>query len=127
MRPISPPCRTGARPTNLPGSCTSRKKSHACAMSRSNASSRRRPTTFSASFAMPRLLDAFVFRIVLAAALVLGGGGQVIADSYEDSLIAARNGDTGALVRLLERGIDPNTIDSESNSLLILAAREGHA
>lgn len=75
---------------------------------------------------MPRQIDAIVFRILLAATLMLGGG-QALADSYEDSLVAARTGDTPALVKLLERGIDPNTIDTESNSLLMLAAREGHA
>ena len=75
---------------------------------------------------MPRLIDVFLLRILFAAALLLGGG-HALADSYEDSLAAARSGDTAALVKLLERGIDPDTIDTESNSLLILAAREGHA
>ena len=48
-----------------------------------------------------------------------------IAGSYEDALGAARLGDTSQLTGLLERGIDPNTVDAQGNSLLILAAREG--
>lgn len=75
---------------------------------------------------MPRQIDAFVFKLLFAATMLLGAG-LAVAGSYEDSLVAARTGDTNALVKLLERGIDPDTIDTESNSLLILAAREGYA
>lgn len=49
------------------------------------------------------------------------------ANSYENSLSSARLGDTRQLVDLLNRGIDPNTIDEQGNSLLILAAGGGHA
>ncbi len=48
-----------------------------------------------------------------------------IAGSYDDALGAARLGDTSQLTGLLDRGIDPNTVDAQGNSLLILAAREG--
>lgn len=48
-----------------------------------------------------------------------------IAGSYEDALGAASLGDTSQLTGLLDRGIDPNTVDAQGNSLLILAAREG--
>jgi len=61
-----------------------------------------------------------------AACLMLGSAG-VRADSYEDALEAARNGDSGALAELLERGIDPDTVDAHGNTLLMLAARQGHA
>ncbi len=50
----------------------------------------------------------------------------VLADSYEASLSSARLGDTRQLVNLLNRGIDPNTIDEQGNTLLLIAAREGH-
>ncbi|HNQ76353.1 MAG TPA: ankyrin repeat domain-containing protein, partial [Pseudothauera hydrothermalis] len=45
---------------------------------------------------------------------------------YDDALSAARLGDTRQLSALLARGLDPNTVDAQGNSLLILAAREGH-
>lgn len=60
--------------------------------------------------------------LVLSASLVYAQGG-----SYEDSLNSARMGDTRQLSTLLARGIDPDTVDAQGNSLLILAAREGYA
>ncbi len=50
-----------------------------------------------------------------------------LAGSYDDAINAARLGDTGALVDLLKRGFDPDTVDAQGNTLLILAAREGNA
>jgi hypothetical protein len=61
-----------------------------------------------------------------AACLLLGSAGAR-ADSYEDALVAARGGASRDLAQLLERGIDPDTVDAQGNTLLILAAREGHA
>ena len=61
--------------------------------------------------------------VFLVVALFVWSAAQ--ADSYEDSLSSARLGDTRQLLGLLQRGIDPNTIDAQGNSLLILAAREG--
>ena len=49
------------------------------------------------------------------------------AGSYEDGLSSARLGDTAQLVQLLNRGLDPDTVDPQGNSLLMLAAREGQA
>lgn len=67
-------------------------------------------------------------RTILASLLVLAlGSASVQASSYDDSLNAARLGDTRPLVQLLSRGLDPNTVDEQGNTLLILAAREGHA
>ena len=60
-------------------------------------------------------------------AFALLAGGVAHASSYEDSLDAARMGATRQLAQLLERGIDPNTVDAQGNTLLMLAAREGHA
>lgn len=67
-----------------------------------------------------------LFRCVLALTLLWCSAG-VLANSYEASLAAARLGDTRQLVNLLNRGIDPDTIDEQGNTLLLLAAREGHA
>ena len=76
---------------------------------------------------MPKHTD-FVRRLV-AVALVAGllGGSLAYADSYEDSLSAARRGDTQQLVQLLNRGLDPDTVDAQGNTLLMLAARDGNA
>ena len=64
---------------------------------------------------------AFGLCLALTAGLALAQG-----SSYEDSLSSARLGDTRQLSTLLARGIDPDTVDAQGNSLLILAAREGH-
>lgn len=66
----------------------------------------------------------------LTAAVVLAltlGSAPTHATSYEDSLAAARMGDASQIAQLLNRGVDPNTVDEQGNTLLILAAREGHA
>lgn len=60
---------------------------------------------------------------VLAAAVLFSG--PAVAGSYDDALSSASLGDSRQLAGLLERGIDPNTVDAQGNSLLILAAREG--
>ncbi len=62
--------------------------------------------------------------LVTCAVLGLAAGGAH-AGSYDDALAAARLGDARALASLLDRGIDPDTVDAQGNTLLILAAREG--
>lgn len=57
-------------------------------------------------------------------AFVLGSA-SASAGSYDDALSSAITGDASQLVELLNRGIDPNTVDAQGNTLLILAAREG--
>lgn len=76
---------------------------------------------------MPKHTDSV--RRLVAAALVAAslGGGLAYADSYEDSLSSARRGDTQQLVQLLNRGVDPDTVDAQGNTLLMLAARDGNA
>jgi uncharacterized protein len=74
---------------------------------------------------MPKRIDR-VLRLLGALALMLGLAGSAVANSYEDSLSSAQRGDTRQLVDLLNRGVDPDTIDAQGNSLLILAAAEGH-
>ena len=71
---------------------------------------------------MRKLLRA----LALPAALFLSSAGPAWADAYQDALSAAALGHDGDLVELLDKGMDPNTIDASGNSLLILAARDGH-
>ena len=63
--------------------------------------------------------------LVAALACSLLPGGAAWAGAYDDALNAATLGDGNALARLLQRGIDPDTVDANGNTLLILAAREG--
>lgn len=66
-------------------------------------------------------------RLLSAAAVALALGLPAAhASSYEDALSAARLGDTRELVELVKRGVDPDTVDEQGNTLLILAARDGH-
>ncbi|MCK9260810.1 MAG: ankyrin repeat domain-containing protein [Azoarcus sp.] len=71
----------------------------------------------------PEIIRSFL----LAAAGSFLLSGPVSAGSYDDALSSARMGDTGQLTNLLARGIDPDTVDANGNTLLILAAREGNA
>jgi len=66
-------------------------------------------------------------RFLLVGLLVTASliSAPAFANSYEAALSSARLGDTRQLVGLLNRGIDPNTVDANGNTLLILAAREG--
>lgn len=59
----------------------------------------------------------------LAACSLLSSA--ALAGAYDDALSAATSGDARALSSLLQRGIDPDTVDSNGNTLLILAARDG--
>jgi len=74
---------------------------------------------------MPGRID-LALRWLTAVALMMLLSGPVSADSYENALSSARLGDTRQLVNLLNRGIDPDTVDAQGNTLLMLAAREGH-
>jgi ankyrin repeat protein len=51
---------------------------------------------------------------------------SVQAAAYEDLLRAAEMGDASGIERLLGRGSDPNTADAKGNTILMIAAREGH-
>jgi ankyrin repeat protein len=68
----------------------------------------------------------FMSRILCTLVLSMALTGLAQAGSYEDSLSSAHFGDTRQLVQLLNRGVDPNTVDGQGNTLLMLAAREGH-
>ena len=58
--------------------------------------------------------------------VILLAPGAASAQTLEDSLRAALEGDLVTVQRLVERGTSPDTSDQEGNSLLMLAARAGH-
>jgi ankyrin repeat protein len=67
-------------------------------------------------------------RLIATAAVAACGFGAhaVFAGSHDDALSAASMGDEKELASLIQRGLDPDTVDAQGNTLLILAAREGH-
>ncbi|MCK6409750.1 ankyrin repeat domain-containing protein [Thauera sp.] len=67
-------------------------------------------------------------RLIATAAFAACGFGShaVFAGSHDDALSAASMGDEKELVSLIQHGLDPDTVDAQGNTLLILAAREGH-
>lgn len=71
---------------------------------------------------MPKLLPTLCLAVALSAAFPA----SVLADAYEDALSAASLGNNGDLTALLNRGMDTETVDTSGNTLLILAARDGH-
>lgn len=73
---------------------------------------------------MPECPRRFLLALALAASLL---SPPAMAGAYDDALSSARLGDTRQLTGLLDRGVDPNTVDENGNTLLILAAREGNA
>lgn len=80
---------------------------------------------------LPKLRQSFnllpLRRRLLAVALACSfvPTGAAWAGAYDDAINAASMGDGSALGSLLQRGIDPDTVDPNGNTLLILAAREG--
>lgn len=63
--------------------------------------------------------------LLAGCACLLLAAPPVLAGSYEQALDAARLGDAAELAVLLGKGIDPDTVDENGNTLLILAVREG--
>ena len=61
--------------------------------------------------------------ILVAAALPL----TVAAATYDDLINSAKLGDTRDISGMIQRGASVDTTDKEGNTLLILAARDGHA
>lgn len=76
----------------------------------------------------PRRTGRALRRLIATAAVATCGFGAhaVLAGSYDDALSAANMGDAKELASLIQRGLDPDTVDAQGNTLLILAAREGH-
>jgi hypothetical protein len=62
--------------------------------------------------------------LIVIVGVSLFGAAQ--AQSLEDSLRAAFEGDLVTLQKLIERGTSPDTSDANGNTLLMLAARGGH-
>jgi uncharacterized protein len=71
-------------------------------------------------------MHKFFRAFALPLALFLALAGSAWADAYQDALSAAALGHDDDLVELLNKGMDPNTVDAAGNTLLILAARDGH-
>lgn len=76
---------------------------------------------------MPLLTDRLRGLLLACWVLLSVGVSHAQGSSYEDALSSARLGDTRQLAGLLARGVDSDTVDAQGNTLLILAAREGHA
>ncbi|MBL8447278.1 MAG: ankyrin repeat domain-containing protein [Zoogloeaceae bacterium] len=72
------------------------------------------------------LIKTLAARHAARALLLLALAGPAWADTYDDALSAAALGHDGDLAALLKRGLDPETVDASGNTLLILAARDGH-
>ena len=77
-----------------------------------------------------RGLVVFRNRIVLLLLLLLSLSclsiPSVRAGAYEDALSSARLGDTKQLTDLLKKGVLPDTVDADGNTLLMYAVIEGH-
>lgn len=71
-----------------------------------------------------RLFSKIRSYLFVIAALSLSANVQ--AQSLEDSLRAALEGDLVTLQKLIERGTSPDTSDATGNTLLMMAARGGH-
>ncbi len=70
------------------------------------------------------MMRSGVFRFLMA--VMLGFCGVAAwAGAYEDVIAAIKRDDAAAVSKLLERGVAPDTVDEQGNTLLILAAREG--
>lgn len=63
--------------------------------------------------------------LCLFSALVVTAAEQVRADTYEDFNRAIATDDARTVTRLLERGMDPNTVNEKGEPALMTAAREG--
>ncbi len=61
-------------------------------------------------------------------ALLLAASMPFIASAatYDDLISAAKLGDTGDIAQMVKRGASVDTTDIEGNTLLMLAARDGH-
>ena len=73
---------------------------------------------------MRHFLQSITQRIVFVCFLISCSSVQGAA--YDDLLRAAELGDASGVERMVARGLDPNTADAKGNTLLMIAAREGH-
>ena len=68
---------------------------------------------------MAEVLTSFFFALAIAAS------GLVRADAYVDFNRAIATDDARTVTRLLQRGMDPNTVNEQGEPALLTAAREG--
>ena len=73
---------------------------------------------------MTRFLHSIPQIVVFTIVTILYSSVQGAA--YDDLLRAAELGDASGVERLVARGLDPNTADAKGNTILMIAAREGH-
>ncbi len=64
---------------------------------------------------------------LLSTLLALAFSSIVGAATYDDLISGAKMGDTGAIADLVGKGASVHTTDIDGNTLLMLAARDGHA
>ena len=64
---------------------------------------------------------------LLSTLLALAFSSIVGAATYDDLISGAKMGDTGAIADLVGKGASVDTTDIDGNTLLMLAARDGHA
>ncbi len=62
--------------------------------------------------------------LVALSALCLAAGAQ--AGSYDDMLVAIKEGDAGNVKEILDKGLDANIVDKAGNTLLMLAVRDSN-
>lgn len=58
--------------------------------------------------------------------LLLGGASSVRAGAYDEAIVAARDDRTEVVINLIQRGLDPNTVDAAGTSLMMTAAANGN-
>ena len=63
---------------------------------------------------------------VVAAAVLLPIATPSLAGTYDDMLVAIKTGSAPDVRAILNRGLDPNTVDREGYTLLMLAIRDGN-
>jgi uncharacterized protein len=67
-----------------------------------------------------------IYRIIFATILCLAGSvPSALAGMYEDLFRAVDRNDPGWMQDLLKEGGDPNTVDENGNSLVMIASRDG--
>ena len=63
---------------------------------------------------------------VVAVAVLLPIATPSLAGTYDDMLVAIKTGSAPDVRAILNRGLDPNTVDREGYTLLMLAIRDGN-
>lgn len=64
--------------------------------------------------------------LLLVALLAFAQAPLSVSGVHDDILVAARDNRTEAVIRLVQRGMDPNTSDANGTTLLMYSARHGN-